>query len=153
MPLAGLRAEKGKESLRKNKLEIEYRETKDFRAEDLEQLFLSVGWESGKYPEKLVRAMKHSTQVISAWDQERLVGLVRALDDGETVAFIHYLLVDPAYQGLHIGDGLMKKLLAHFEELLYVKIMPSDPKTIPFYERFGFQSYDNYSALVIKHFD
>ena len=134
-------------------MEIEYRETKDFRAEDLEQLFLSVGWESGKYPEKLVRAMKHSTQVISACDQERLVGLVRALDDGETVAFIHYLLVDPAYQGLHIGDGLMKKLLAHFEELLYVKIMPSDPKTIPFYERFGFQSYDNYSALVIKHFD
>lgn len=134
-------------------MEIKYREAKDFSAEDLEQLFLSVGWESGRYPEKLVRALKHSTRVISAWDQERLVGLVRALDDGETVAFIHYLLVDPAYQGLHIGDELMKKLLAHFEELLYVKIMPSDPKTIPFYERFGFQSYDNYSALVVKHFD
>ena len=35
---------------------------------------------------------------------------------------------------------------------LYVKVMPSDPKTIPFYERYGFQQYDNYSAMVRKHF-
>lgn len=34
----------------------------------------------------------------------------------------------------------------------YVKVMPSDPKTIPFYERYGFQQYDNYSAMVRKHF-
>jgi len=43
--------------------------------------------------------MHNSTRVISAWDGDKLVGLVRALDDGETVAFLHYLLVDPAYQG------------------------------------------------------
>ena len=49
-------------------------------------------------------------------------------------------------------DELMKRLLAHFKNHLYVKIMPSDPKTIPFYERFGFKQYDNYSAMIIKHF-
>lgn len=134
-------------------MEIIYKEIKDFKAEDLKRLFLSVKWESGNYPDKLVRAMRNSTHVISAWERERLVGLVRALDDGETVAFIHYLLVDPAYQGLHIGDRLMKRLLAYFDELLYVKIMPSDPKTIPFYERYGFRQYDNYSAMVLKNFN
>lgn len=133
-------------------MEIIYKEIKDFKAEDLKRLFLSVKWESGNYPDKLVRAMRNSTHVISAWERERLVGLVRALDDGETVAFIHYLLVDPAYQGLHIGDRLMKRLLAYFDELLYVKIMPSDPKTIPFYQRYGFRQYDNYSAMVLKNF-
>lgn len=134
-------------------MEIIYKEIKDFKEEDLRRLFLSVKWESGNYPDKLVRAMRNSTHVISAWERERLVGLVRALDDGETVAFIHYLLVDPAYQGLHIGDRLMKRLLAYFDELLYVKIMPSDPKTIPFYERYGFRQYDNYSAMVLKNFN
>lgn len=134
-------------------MEIMYKEIKDFKAEDLQRLFLSVKWESGNYPDKLVRAMRNSTHVISAWEQERLVGLVRALDDRETVAFIHYLLVDPAYQGLHIGDGLMKRLLAYFDELLYVKIMPSDPKTVPFYERYGFRQYENYSAMVLKNFN
>lgn len=68
-------------------MEIEYKQTKDFTADELQKLFLSVHWESGNYPEKLVRAMHNSTRVISAWDGDKLVGLVRALDDGETVAF------------------------------------------------------------------
>ena len=131
---------------------IEYKQTKEFTADQLQRLFLSVNWESGKYPEKLVRAMHNSTRVISAWNGDKLVGLVRALDDGETVAFLHYLLVDPAYQGLHIGDNLMKQIMSLYEELLYVKIMPSDPKTIPFYEKYGFRQYDNYSAMVRKNF-
>ena len=133
-------------------MDIQYKETKTFEAKDLERLFLSVGWESGRYPEKLEAAMRNSTHVVSAWDQDRLVGLVRALDDGTTVAFLHYLLVDPAYQGKHIGEELMKRILSHFGDHLYIKIIPSDPKTIPFYERFGFRTYDNYSAMVIKHF-
>ena len=133
-------------------MSIEYRETKDFTEAELQRLFLSVSWESGRYPEKLVRAMRNSTHVISAWDGTRLVGLVRALDDGATVAFLHYLLVDPAYQGQHIGDELMRRIMSHFTDLLYVKIMPSDPKTIPFYARYGFRQYDNYSAMVWKNF-
>lgn len=131
-------------------MEIQYKEQKEFTPGELEELFLSVGWESGNYPERLVRAMKQSSLVISAWDNDRLVGLVRSLDDGETVAFIHYLLVNPAYQKLHIGAELMKRLLCCYEDLLYVKVMPSDPATIPFYEKFGFVRYDNYSALEIK---
>lgn len=67
---------------------IEYKDTKEFSASQLQRLFLSVNWESGKYPEKLVIAMRNSTHVFSAWDQDRLVGLVRALDDGQTVAFL-----------------------------------------------------------------
>ena len=115
-------------------------------------MFLSVNWESGRYPEKLTRAMQNSTYVISAWDGDKLVGLVRALDDGETIAFLHYLLVDPEYQGLHIGDELMKQIMDCFKDLLYVKIMPSDPKTISFYTRYGFHQYDNYAAMVRKQF-
>ena len=40
----------------------------------------------------------------------------------------------------------------HFRNMLYVKVMPSDPKNIAFYERYGFKQYDNYSALVVKNF-
>lgn len=133
-------------------MELIYQDTKQFSADALARLFLSVGWESGRYPDRLVRAMANSSRVLSAWDGTRLVGLLRALDDGETVAFLHYLLVDPAYQGHHIGAELMQRMLAGYESLLYIKIMPSDPKTIPFYKKFGFVQYDQYSALVIKHF-
>ena len=104
-------------------MEISYIETKEFDVRDIERLFLSVNWESGRFPEKLVRAMRSSTHVVSAWDQNRLVGLVRALDDGETVAFLHYLLVDPEYQGHQIGTELMKRILSHFSDHLYIKII------------------------------
>ena len=132
-------------------MKIEYRETKEFTAAELERLFLSVSWESGKYPEKLRRGLKNSSQVISAWDGTRLIGLVRGLDDGETVAFLHYLLVDPEYQGYKVGRGLMERILEKYSEMLHVKIMPSDPKTIPFYEKFGFAREDHYSALERKN--
>lgn len=133
------------------KREIEYKTTKQFSEAELERLFLSINWTSGKYPEKLMRGMANSTHVVSAWDEDRLVGLVRAMSDGETIAFIHYLLVDPEYQGLHIGDELMKRMMGNFEDLLYVKVIPSDDKTKPFYRRYGFEEYDNYSAMVKKN--
>ena len=129
---------------------ITYQETKDFTAAELERLFLSVGWDSGRYPEQLRQGMKNSGQVISAWDGDRLVGLVRGLDDGETVAFLHYLLVDPAYQGKHISQELMERILEKYKRMLHIKIMPSDPKTIPFYQCFGFVVGGNYTAMELN---
>ena len=34
-------------------MEIEYKHTKDFTANELQRLFLSVNWEFGNYPENL----------------------------------------------------------------------------------------------------
>lgn len=129
---------------------ITYKAVKDFQEEQIKELFLSVKWDSGKYPEKIVRGLKNSSAVISAWDGERLIGLVRGLDDGETVGFIHYLLINPEYQGQHIGEELMNRIMQEYRDLLYIKIMPSDPKTIDFYKKFGFEIFDNYSAMEIK---
>ncbi|UVQ60107.1 GNAT family N-acetyltransferase [Bacteroides faecis] len=80
-------------------MNIVYKETKDFTEQEVEELFLSVKWLSGKYPERLIKALKSSSLVVTAWDGTQLVGLIRALDDGEMVAFLHYLLVHPDYQG------------------------------------------------------
>ena len=132
---------------------IEFRDTKEFTAEELERLFLSVNWASGRYPERLVRAMRASAHVISAWDGDRLIGLVRALDDGETAAFLHYLAVDPAWQGQHIGEGLMRRMLSRLEGRLYIKAIPSDPASVPFFEKFGFRQHENYTAMQIERFD
>ena len=130
---------------------IEYRQTRDFNEEDFRRLFLSVGWESVRYPKRLVTAMRNSTHVISAWDGERLIGLVRALDNGATIAFLHYVLVDPKYQGRRIDDELMKRIMKNFTDLLHVKVIPSNPRTITFYERYGFRQYDNCPAMVRKN--
>ena len=61
---------------------IVYKDTHKFTAHQLERLFLSVNWESGKYPEKLVKAMRGYHTVYSAWENDELVGLICAMDDG-----------------------------------------------------------------------
>jgi GNAT superfamily N-acetyltransferase len=132
-------------------MKITYRESKEFTPAQLEDLFSSVKWESGKYPNRLAEGMKNSSVVISAWDRDTLVGLVRSLDDGATTAFLHYLLVRPAYQKLRIGYALMEKMMRHYTDFLYVKIMPSDKAVVPFYQKFGFKNFDNYCALEVKN--
>jgi hypothetical protein len=58
-----------------------YKDTKDFTAQELQELFLSVGWSSGRYPDKLAAAMTNSPTVFSAWDGEKLIGLINVLDE------------------------------------------------------------------------
>ena len=62
---------------------IQYRTDKNFEAEQLKELFSSVNWLSANYSERLVKALYNSSTVISAWDGEKLIGLINALDDGE----------------------------------------------------------------------
>ena len=47
---------------------IIYKDMHDFNADDLENLFHSVDWSSGDYPDKLVMAMKNFITVYSAWN-------------------------------------------------------------------------------------
>ena len=67
---------------------ITYTEEKKFTKQQVQQLFLSVNWTSGNYPERLYRALLHSSTVLTAWDGDRLVGLIRALDDTAMLAQI-----------------------------------------------------------------
>ena len=75
---------------------ITYKDTHDFSAKKLQELFLSVEWSSGHFPDKLVVAMKNFNTVYTTWDGDKLIGLICAMDDGIMTAYIYYLLVDPA---------------------------------------------------------
>ena len=78
-------------------MNIIYKNTHNFSKKELEELFLSVEWSSGQFPEKLVTAMKNYDSVYSAWDGDELVGLISAMDDGIMNVYINYLLVKFTY--------------------------------------------------------
>lgn len=99
-------------------MEITYTDEKKFTKEQTQQLFRSVGWVSGKYPERLYKALMGSSTVFSAWDGDRLVGLVRVLDDTEMVAYMHYVLVDPEYQGHGIAGHLVGMVKKRYRDYL-----------------------------------
>ena len=131
-------------------MNIVYKETKDFTEQEVEELFLSVKWLSGKYPERLIKALKSSSLVVTAWDGTQLVGLIRALDDGEMVAFLHYLLVHPDYQGNGIAGKLLDIVKEKYRDYLYLNIMPDEKKNIVFYEKHGFSLLEEGAAMQIR---
>ncbi|MGI6094685.1 MAG: GNAT family N-acetyltransferase [Lachnospiraceae bacterium] len=130
-------------------MNIEYTEEKKFSVQDVQDLFLSVGWVSGRYPQRLYKALQNSPTVITAWSGEKLVGLVRLLDDTEMVAFVNYVLVHPDYQGNGIARKMMEKAVEKYKDFLYIEVMPEESKNRLFYQKFGFQVIEDGLAMQI----
>ena len=131
---------------------IQYTEEKKFTQEEVQHLFFSVGWISGEYPVRLHKALMNSSTVITAWDGDKLGGLVRALDDSEMVAYIHYVLVDPAYQGRGIAGTMIKMVKEKYQNYLYIEIMPEERKNAAFYEKHGFQIMQDGVAMQLCNY-
>ena len=129
-------------------MKIEYKSTHDFSKKELEALFLSVNWSSGQYPEKLVVAMKNFKTVFSAWDGNKLVGLICAMDDGIMNAYVHYLLVDPAYHGKTIGRTLVQMVKEYYKDYLRISVIAYDQEA-HFYEDCGFARGADVSPMFI----
>ena len=127
---------------------ITYSDTHDFTREGLERLFLSVEWSSGHFPEKLVVAMKHFASVFSAWDGEKLIGMVCVMDDGIMNAYVHYLLVDPVYQGQGVGRTLVEKVKEKYHDYLRIAVIAYDAER-SFYENCGFVKSRDASPMFI----
>jgi len=119
-------------------MDIQYRDMKDFNENDLKDLFLSVNWSSGHYPAKLVTAMKNSGTVFTAWNGNKLIGLINALDDGIMTAYVHYLIVNPDYQGKGIGKEFVRLITEKYKDYLRIALIAYD-KEIGFYEQCGFE--------------
>jgi len=129
-------------------VDIVYKDTKEFSPEELRELFLSVEWSSGHFPEKLAVAMQNSSTVFSAWDGEKLIGLINVLDDGVMTAYIHYLLVNPEYQGKGIGKELVRLVTEKYKDYLRIVLIAYD-KEIEFYRHCGFEPGTEKSPMFI----
>ena len=142
-----IRAESYDEILRQAK-RIEYKDVQDFTEGELKELFLSVDWSSGHFPDKLVMAMKNFKTVYSAWDGDKLIGMICAMDDGIMNAYIHYLLVDPQYHGRTIGRTLVEMMKEHYKDYMRIVLVAYDKEAF-FYENCGFKKARDASPMFI----
>lgn len=129
---------------------ITYKYTKNFDTQQIADLFQSVKWFSGNFPDRLQIALRNSSRVISAWDEDKLVGLIRGLDDGIWQATIDCLLVMPNYQGQGIASTLLNRLLKEYSDFLYVDVVPDEKGNVSFYEKHGFKIMSEGTPLQIR---
>jgi GNAT superfamily N-acetyltransferase len=128
--------------------EIAIREEHEFTKAQLQNLFLSVEWSSGHYPDRLVVAMRNFETVYAAWDGEKLAGLICAMDDGSMTAYVHYLLVRPECQGKGIGKALVERIKERYADYLRIVVVAYDDE-MGFYERCGFEKAGHSSPMFI----
>jgi len=131
---------------------IAYRATQAFTPQALQALFLSVDWSSGHYPDKLCAAMKNFGTVFSAWDGDHLIGMICSMDDGVMTAYVHYLLVDPAYQGKGIGRRLVEMTLARYKDYLRI-VLGANNEKLDFYQSCGFQLAETAKLMWITEME
>ena len=94
---------------------IEYQ---TYREEEILPLYASVGWTAYTDDiDKTIRAIKGSARIVTAWDDTALVGLGRAITDGESIVYVQDLLVLGAYRCRGIGSALLQRLLAPYSSV------------------------------------
>jgi len=121
-------------------LKIAYRE-KLPEAAAYQQLFETTGWNRAYRAgaDELYRAISSSWYVLSAYDNDDLVGFGRVVSDGVLYALICDLIVRPSHQGRGIGSALLTQLIdrCRRQKMRVIWLFSAKGKSV-FYKNFGF---------------
>ena len=104
-------------------------------------LYKSVGWRNYyEHPEMLPKAYAASLCILGAYEDEKLVGILRAVGDGHSILFIQDILVYPQFQHRGIGTALVKAVLEQYPHVYQIELATDNTeKTVSFYKSLGFR--------------
>ena len=122
-----------------------YKEEKNISTDELLALYNDAGWKAyTSHPEILTAAVNNSLFVLTAWDDGKLVGLLRAVGDGLTIIYIQDILVLKSHQRKGIGSALLKITLDKYTSVRQIVLLTDKkPETISFYEKAGLKTTDS----------
>lgn len=127
---------------------------KNIDAEKLMNLYQNVGWSA--YTENLDllnHAILQSLDVITAWEDEELVGLIRTIGDGLTILYIQDILVLKKYQKKGIGSMLLTEVLDKYKHVRQKVLLTEEANDVRhFYEKNGFESCDKGNLVAFARF-
>lgn len=127
---------------------IEIKETREVKKEDIIAIYKANHWSSAEKPDLLYNALLNSHSLITAWDDDRLVGLGNALSDGYLVVYYPHLIVHPDYHGKGIGKLILAKLQEKYGNF-HQQILVADGKAIEFYSKCGFENAGQTQSMWI----
>lgn len=124
--------------------EITYKKDIIPNVEDIRNLYDDANWSS--YTNDMTRlmgAINNSLFVISAWDKNKLVGLVRIIGDGITIIYIQDIIILKSYKRNGIGTYLINSVCKEYESVRQKVLLTDDtPESRGFYESLEFSSCD-----------
>lgn len=122
---------------------MEIREYTDFKVDQIRDLYDSVGWTSYTDDmDALIKGYENSLKILAALEDEKLLGVIRAVGDGYTIIFIQDILVLPDYQRKGIGKALLDSMMDLYPNVRQIELTTDmAPETIGFYSSQGFEEF------------
>ncbi len=102
-------------------------------------------------PEKFRRSCENSFLVCFAFFNDKLIGMGRAISDGEYQAAIYDLVILPEFQGQGLGSQILKEL--HKKLDVETIMLYSVPGKEPFYMKLGYSKMLTAMARKTKETD
>lgn len=129
---------------------IHYSENGIIAFNKLVDLYNSVGWTAyTNDPLVMAQLLPGALSYTSAWDGDRLVGLIRTVGDGCSILYIQDLLVHPDYQCQGIGQALINQTLAATKNIRQILLSTENTeKTVQFYRSVGFVTMEEIGAVT-----
>ena len=120
--------------------------------DDLLKLYADAGWTAyTDHLDRLERGVAHSLAVYTAWEGEALVGLLRAVGDGETILYIQDLLVSSSHRRRGIGRGLLERVTADYSQVRQKVLLTdaADRRALDFYRACGWRGAEELGCTAL----
>ena len=95
-----------------------------------------------KDPERIKKMYDNSSLIVTAWDNEVLVGVSRSITDWSWCCYLADLAVRQDYQKFGIGKKLVELTKTEVGEQSMVLLL-SVPEVMSYYPKIGFTKLDN----------
>jgi len=126
---------------------IKYLTDKSVDYNRLVALFNEVGWNDKTEDISRLQAMVENSQiVVTAWDEEKMIGFARCTTDYVFNGQINNVVVDSSYRRKGIGEVLINKILDSSKQVTYM--LRGSIRNEEFYRSLGFE--DGPISLVYK---
>ncbi|WMT39597.1 GNAT family N-acetyltransferase [Paenibacillus sp. D2_2] len=129
---------------------IIFSDKKEQNARDVAEVFRNSGIiRPYEEVERIQRMIDNTDIIITAWDDDKMVGVARAITDYSYSCYLSDLAVDQRYQNHGIGKELVQRVHTKIGDECSL-ILLAAPTAVDYYPKLGFEKADKAFLMTRK---
>ena len=129
---------------------FDYREFDEMLIQEVKSIYKKESWNAYlKDDEKLIRAFSNSLYILGAFDEDKLIGFIRCVGDGEHILMIQDLIVSAEYQQKGIGTYLFRTIMDKYKDVRMFIVLTDIEDVVDnkFYQSFKLRRLDEFNIV------
>ena len=129
---------------------INYKEITSSSINEVKEIYRKNSWNSYlNDDDKLIRAFDNSLYFLGGVDENKLVGVIRCVGDGEHILMVQDLVIDPGYQQQGIATYLFNFILDKYSEVRIFMVLTDIEDVVDnkFYKSFNLKKLEENNII------